>query len=90
MAAAFAGWRALRYVEHIGMHATRRQLARLGLLRRGARRDADDEDDDPGDSGDAGETPAADAAAGPAAAAAAARAARDASARPAGAPTGGP
>jgi len=36
VAAAFAGWRASRYFEHVGMHATRRQLARMGLFHRNA------------------------------------------------------
>ena len=29
---AFAGWRALHYFEHTRLEATRRQLARLGLV----------------------------------------------------------
>ncbi len=81
VATAFAGWRAMRYVEHVGMHATRRQLARLGLLRRSRRGNEDDDD------GDDGERPAADATA--EAAAAAARAAQAAAARPADASAGG-
>ncbi len=76
VATGFAAWRALRYVDHIGMHATRRQLARLGLLRGGDRVDDDGDDDGNGPPPDA----AADAA----------RAAQAATARPADASTGGP
>ena len=41
VATALAGWRTMVYLDHAGMHATRRQLARLGLFR-----DEQDEDDD--------------------------------------------
>lgn len=42
-ATALAGWRTAVYLDHAGMHATRRQLARLGLFK-----DDGDEDDDDG------------------------------------------
>lgn len=44
-ATAVAGWRTAVYLDHAGMHATRRQLARMGLLK--------DEEED-GDGGDGG------------------------------------
>lgn len=45
-ATAFAGWRTFVYLDHAGMHATRRQLSRLGLLK-------DDEGEEEGAGGDA-------------------------------------
>ena len=44
-ATAIAGWRTAVYLDHAGLHATRRQLARLGLLR--------DDDGGAGEGGDA-------------------------------------
>lgn len=32
LATALAGWRTMAYLQHAGMHATRRQLTRLGLF----------------------------------------------------------
>ena len=75
-AAGFAAWRVARYVEHMGMHATRRQLTRLGLFDEDGSGDDDDDDDVPPDL-------AADAAR-------AARAAQAAAADPSVTPPGGP
>ncbi|TYT27028.1 phage holin family protein [Luteimonas viscosa] len=83
VAAVFSAWRVSRYFDYTGMHATRRQLTRLGLFDEDG--SADDDDDDP--------PPGADAMA--SAEAAAARAAKSAAeaaaahgARPAGVPPG--
>ena len=43
VAAAFAAWRVARYFDYMGMHATRRQLSRLGLFDEDG--SADDDDD---------------------------------------------
>lgn len=45
VAAVFSAWRVSRYFDYTGMHATRRQLTRLGLFDEDG--SADDDDDDP-------------------------------------------
>jgi len=50
---ALAGWRTAVYLDHAGMHATRRQLARLGLLQ-----DDEDDEDAEGDAADQQAPPA--------------------------------
>ena len=77
IATVFSAWRVSRYFNYTGMHATRRQLTRLGLFDEDG--SADDDDDD---------APPPDAATDAARAASAARAAADT--RPAGAPAGEP
>ena len=58
---ALAAWRVVVYARHSGLQATRRQLARMGLLR-----DDDDEDEDGSEAGPArSDTPAPAAAPGP-------------------------
>ena len=44
---AFAAWRVSVFFDYAGMHATRRQLARLGLFSEGDDDDADDAHDKP-------------------------------------------
>lgn len=48
-AAAFAAWRVARYFDYMGMHATRRQLSRLGLFDEDGRADHEDDAVPPGD-----------------------------------------
>jgi len=84
VATVFSAWRVSRYFEYMGMHATRRQLTRLGLFDEDGSADNDDDDRPPGD-----EAQAADAAR-ESAARAAAQAAAAAGSRPAGVPPGEP
>lgn len=51
-ATALAGWRTAAYLDHAGLHATRRQLARLGLFQ------DEDEDEAEGDAARPGTPPA--------------------------------
>ncbi|TWT19656.1 phage holin family protein [Luteimonas wenzhouensis] len=64
VAAGFAAWRVSRYFDLMGMHATRRQLSRLGLFDEDGAGDDDDDEPPPGPGADAAR-PAAAAAARP-------------------------
>lgn len=64
LATAFSAWRVARYFDYTGMHATRRQLTRLGLFDEDGSGDDEDDDDAPPPAADAARAAAAAAAAG--------------------------